>query len=34
LSILFLLCRFLLHKISLVEFRQFQSLHSRYRRVN
>jgi hypothetical protein len=34
LSILFLLGRFLLHKISLVEFRQFQSLHSRYRRVN
>jgi glycosyltransferase involved in cell wall biosynthesis len=33
LSILFLLGRFLLHKISLVEFRQFQSLHSRYRRV-
>ena len=32
-SILFLLGRFLLHKISLVEFRQFQSLHSRYRRV-
>ena len=34
LSILFLLGRFLLHKISLVEFRQFQSLHSRYRRVS
>jgi len=34
LSILFLLGRFLLHKISLVEFRQFQSLHSRYRRVH
>ncbi len=34
LSILFLLGRFLLHKISLVEFRQFQSLHSRYRRVD
>jgi glycosyltransferase involved in cell wall biosynthesis len=33
LSILLLLARFLLHKISLVEFRQFQSLHSRYRRV-
>jgi glycosyltransferase involved in cell wall biosynthesis len=33
LSILFLLGRFLLHRISLVEFRQFQSLHSRYRRV-
>jgi len=34
LSILILLGRFLLHKISLVEFRQFQSLHSRYRRVS
>ena len=34
LSILFLLGRFLLHKIALVEFRQFQSLHSRYRRVS
>jgi glycosyltransferase involved in cell wall biosynthesis len=33
LSILYLLGRFLLHKISLVECRQFQSLHSRYRRV-
>jgi glycosyltransferase involved in cell wall biosynthesis len=33
LSILLLLGRFLLHRISLVEFRQFQSLHSRYRRV-
>jgi glycosyltransferase involved in cell wall biosynthesis len=33
LSILVLLGRFLLHKISLVEFRQFESLHSRYRRV-
>jgi glycosyltransferase involved in cell wall biosynthesis len=33
LSILFLLGRFLLHKISLFECRQFQSLHSRYRRV-
>jgi glycosyltransferase involved in cell wall biosynthesis len=33
LSILFLLGRFLLHRISLVEFKQFQSLHSRYRRV-
>jgi hypothetical protein len=32
-SILFLLGRFLLHKISLIEFRQFQSLPSRYRRV-
>lgn len=32
-SILVLLVRFLLHKISVVEFRQFQSLHSRYRRV-
>lgn len=33
LSILVLLGRFLLHKISLVEFRQFESLPSRYRRV-
>jgi glycosyltransferase involved in cell wall biosynthesis len=33
LSILVLLGRFLLHKISLVQFRQFESLHSRYRRV-
>jgi glycosyltransferase involved in cell wall biosynthesis len=33
LSILFLLARYLLHKISLVEFRQFESLPSRYRRV-
>jgi glycosyltransferase involved in cell wall biosynthesis len=34
LSILVLLARFLLHKISLVEFRQFESLQSRYRRVS
>ena len=34
LSILVLLARFLLHKISLVEFRQFESLPSRYRRVS
>jgi glycosyltransferase involved in cell wall biosynthesis len=33
LSILALLGRFLLHRISLVEFRQFESLPSRYRRV-
>jgi glycosyltransferase involved in cell wall biosynthesis len=33
LSILVLLGRFLLHKISLFECKQFQSLHSRYRRV-
>jgi glycosyltransferase involved in cell wall biosynthesis len=33
LSILFLLGLFLLHKISFVELRQFQSLHSRYRRA-
>jgi hypothetical protein len=33
LSILYLLGRFLLHKISLFQCRQFQSLHSRYRRV-
>jgi glycosyltransferase involved in cell wall biosynthesis len=33
LSILVLLGRFLLHRISLVEFRQFESLPSRYRRV-
>ena len=32
LSILVLLARFLLHKISLVEFRQFKSLRSRYSR--
>jgi glycosyltransferase involved in cell wall biosynthesis len=33
LSILFLLSRFLLHRLSLVELRQFQSFRSRYRRV-
>jgi hypothetical protein len=33
LSILFLLFCFLAHKISLVELRQFQPLHSRYKRV-
>jgi len=33
LSILVLLGRFLLHRISLVEFRQFESLPSRYRRA-
>jgi len=33
LSILFLLFCFLAHKTSLVELRQFQPLHSRYRRV-
>jgi len=33
LSILFLLLRFIMHKISFVELRQFQSFHSRYRRV-
>jgi glycosyltransferase involved in cell wall biosynthesis len=33
LSILFLLGLFILHKISFVELRQFQSLQSRYRRV-
>jgi glycosyltransferase involved in cell wall biosynthesis len=33
LSILFLLSRFLIHRISLVEFHQFQHFQSRYRRV-
>lgn len=33
LSILFLLFRFMAHRVSLVEFRQFQSFQSRYRRV-
>jgi glycosyltransferase involved in cell wall biosynthesis len=33
LSILFLLFRFMVHRLSLVEFRQFQSFQSRYRRV-
>lgn len=33
LSILLLLGRFLAHKTSLVQLRQFQSLHSRYRRA-
>ncbi|MGD0841818.1 MAG: glycosyltransferase family 2 protein [Candidatus Acidiferrales bacterium] len=33
LSILFLLLRFIMHKISFVELRQFQTFHSRYRRV-
>ena len=33
LSILFLLSRFVMHKITPVELRQFQSFHSRYRRV-
>lgn len=33
LSIMFLLMRFLVHKISLIELRQFQPFHSRYRRV-
>ena len=33
LSILFLLFRFMVHRVSLVEFRQFQSFQSRYRRV-
>jgi glycosyltransferase involved in cell wall biosynthesis len=32
-SILLLLSRFLAHRISLVDLRQFQSFHSRYRRV-
>jgi glycosyltransferase involved in cell wall biosynthesis len=32
-SILFLLGRFLVHKITFVELRQFQSFHSRYRKV-
>jgi glycosyltransferase involved in cell wall biosynthesis len=33
LSILYLLSRFLIHRISLVEFRQFQPFQSRYSRV-
>jgi glycosyltransferase involved in cell wall biosynthesis len=33
LSILLLLTRFMMHKVSLVELRQFQSFHSRYRRA-
>ena len=33
LSILFLLARFGLHRASMVSLRQFQSFHSRYRRV-
>jgi glycosyltransferase involved in cell wall biosynthesis len=33
LSILMLLLRFIVHRISLVELRQFQPFHSRYRRV-
>ncbi|MGB6545002.1 MAG: glycosyltransferase family 2 protein [Candidatus Acidiferrales bacterium] len=33
LSILLLLGRFIMHRISLVQFRQFQTFHSRYRRV-
>jgi glycosyltransferase involved in cell wall biosynthesis len=33
LSILFLLLRFIMHRISFVELRQFQTFHSRYRRV-
>ncbi len=33
LSILFLLARFIFQKISHMELRQFQSVHSRYRRV-
>jgi glycosyltransferase involved in cell wall biosynthesis len=33
LSILLLLLRFIVHRISLVELRQFQPFHSRYRRV-
>jgi glycosyltransferase involved in cell wall biosynthesis len=33
LSILFLLCRFAIHKVTFIELRQFQSFHSRYRRV-
>jgi glycosyltransferase involved in cell wall biosynthesis len=34
LSILFLLGRFMVHRVFLVELRQFQSLHARYRRVS
>ncbi len=33
LSIILLLCRFIVHKVTPVELRQFQSFHSRYRRV-
>ncbi len=33
LSILFLLGRFILHKVSFIELRQFQSVRSRYRRA-
>jgi hypothetical protein len=33
LSILFLLTSYVVHRISLVELRQFQPFHSRYRRV-
>ena len=33
LSILFLLTRFIMHRVSLVELRQFQSFHARYRRA-
>jgi glycosyltransferase involved in cell wall biosynthesis len=33
LSILFLLTRFIMHKLSFVELRQFQSFHYRYHRV-
>jgi hypothetical protein len=33
LSILFLLFRFAVHKITFIELRQFQSFHSRYRKV-
>jgi glycosyltransferase involved in cell wall biosynthesis len=33
LSILFLLARFTMHRVSVIELRQFQSFHSRYRRV-
>lgn len=33
LSILFLLGRYIFQKVSLIELRQFQSVHSRYRRI-
>jgi hypothetical protein len=33
LSILMLLARYVAHRISLISFRQFQSINSRYRRV-
>ena len=33
LSILFLLCRFILQRMPYIELRQFQSVHPRYRRV-